>query len=206
MKDLRVELKLKNNLLYNAIMSKYASVAAFCRENSLHQNLVGGYLNFKSSPISKQRYRDQSQPFLADGQYVKKSALDIAKALGCNFFDVFPPVSYESKNNKFIAEIDSTEFLPYNDSKYFPVLDEEPECEFSYKLLDKAVCTLTDNEQYVLSHRFGLNGANEMTLAECGEKLGVTQERVRQIEAKALRKMRHPSRSRGLKRLLEKTP
>ena len=63
--------------------------------------------------------------------------------------------------------------------------------------------TLTEREQKVLCLRFGLNDGRARTLEEVGKEFNVTRERIRQIEAKALRKLRHPSRSRKLKDYLE---
>ncbi len=63
--------------------------------------------------------------------------------------------------------------------------------------------TLTDREQKVLNLRFGLTDGRARTLEEVGKEFNVTRERIRQIEAKALRKLRHPSRSRKLKDYLE---
>ena len=65
--------------------------------------------------------------------------------------------------------------------------------------LEKALCTLTPREQNVLRLRFGLDDGRPRTLEEIGEEYGVTRERIRQIEAKALRKMNHPSRSKRLR-------
>jgi RNA polymerase primary sigma factor len=62
---------------------------------------------------------------------------------------------------------------------------------------------LTDREQQVLEMRFGLIDGNVRTLEEVGRTFGVTRERIRQIEAKALRKLRHPSRSKQLRDFLE---
>ncbi len=62
---------------------------------------------------------------------------------------------------------------------------------------------LSDREAKVLSMRFGLNGGRAMTLEEVGQKFGVTRERIRQIEAKALRKLRHPSRRKQLQDFLD---
>ena len=70
------------------------------------------------------------------------------------------------------------------------------------QLLD-VLKTLTDREQKVLRLRFGLDDGKARTLEEVGKEFDVTRERIRQIEAKALRKLRHPSRSRKLKDFLE---
>ena len=63
--------------------------------------------------------------------------------------------------------------------------------------------TLTEREQKVLRLRFGLDDGRPRTLEEVGRQFNVTRERIRQIEAKALRKLRHPSRSKILKDYLD---
>ena len=77
----------------------------------------------------------------------------------------------------------------------------------SYRLLkeqvDEVLNTLTDREKRVLQLRFGLEDGRSRTLEGVGREFGVTRERIRQIEAKALRKLRHPSRSKRLKDFLE---
>ena len=69
--------------------------------------------------------------------------------------------------------------------------------------LEEVLGTLTEREQQVLTLRFGLEDGRARTLEEVGKEFNVTRERIRQIEAKALRKLRHPSRSRKLKDYLE---
>ncbi|MDN6037794.1 MAG: RNA polymerase sigma factor RpoD [Lacticaseibacillus paracasei] len=82
-----------------------------------------------------------------------------------------------------------------------------PEDHASYELLkeqlESVLDTLTDREENVLRLRFGLDDGRTRTLEEVGKVFGVTRERNRQIEAKALRKLRHPSRSKQLKDFLE---
>ncbi|HHX56206.1 MAG TPA: RNA polymerase sigma factor RpoD [Clostridiales bacterium] len=84
---------------------------------------------------------------------------------------------------------------------------QEPEDAASFVLLREqlleAMDTLTEREQRVVSLRFGLDDGKTRTLEEVGKEFKVTRERIRQIEAKALRKLRHPSRSRKLKDYLD---
>jgi len=70
---------------------------------------------------------------------------------------------------------------------------------------DSVLKTLTPREEKVIKMRFGLDDGSEHTLEEVGQSFAVTRERIRQIEAKALRKLRHPSRSRKLRAFLDAT-
>ncbi len=79
------------------------------------------------------------------------------------------------------------------DSAAYSMLKEE---------LDKALQSLTDREKQVVKLRFGLEDGRARTLEEVGKEFNVTRERIRQIEAKALRKLRHPTRSKRLKDFL----
>jgi RNA polymerase primary sigma factor len=69
--------------------------------------------------------------------------------------------------------------------------------------LGNVLCSLTERERKVLELRFGLGDGYARTLEEVGQQFRVTRERIRQIEAKALRKMRHPTRIRQLHGFLE---
>ena len=69
--------------------------------------------------------------------------------------------------------------------------------------LAEVLKTLTPREEKVLNLRFGLEDGNPKTLEEVGKEFNVTRERIRQIEAKALRKLRHPTRSKKLKDFLD---
>ena len=85
-------------------------------------------------------------------------------------------------------------------------LDEKITKTMLKEQLAEVLKTLTEREQEVLALRYGLFDGQEKTLEEVGMLFNVTRERIRQIEAKALRKLRHPSRSRKLKDYLDYTP
>jgi len=93
----------------------------------------------------------------------------------------------ESRLGDFIQDLTSPS--PY-DSASQELLKEH---------LEEVLSTLSDREKRVLIMRFGLDGSRPKTLEEVGREFKVTRERIRQIEAKALRKLKHPSRSRKLK-------
>ena len=92
------------------------------------------------------------------------------------------------------------DFLPDDD---VPAPSEAAASMILKEQLVEVLGTLTEREQKVLRLRFGLDDGRARTLEEVGKEFSVTRERIRQIEAKALRKLRHPSRSRKLKEFLE---
>ena len=71
--------------------------------------------------------------------------------------------------------------------------------------IDKVLSTLTPREEKVIKMRLGIGEKTDYTLEEVGEVFGLTRERIRQIEAKALRKLRHPTRISKIKGFLEMT-
>lgn len=80
---------------------------------------------------------------------------------------------------------------------------EDKVCRNMLKVhLGEVLDTLTEREKMILVYRFGLNGVKQETLEEVGKRFNVTRERIRQIENKALRKLRHPSRSRKIRDFL----
>jgi RNA polymerase primary sigma factor len=71
------------------------------------------------------------------------------------------------------------------------------------EVIERELHTLTPREEHVIKLRFGLYDGRTRTLEEVGKEFDITRERIRQIEAKALRKLRHPSRARHLKGFLD---
>jgi len=92
------------------------------------------------------------------------------------------------------------DFIP-DDSQMSPV--DAASKQLLKDHLEEVLGTLSEREAKVLKLRFGLEGGKQMTLEQVGKVFGVTRERIRQIEAKALRKLRHPARRRALKDYLD---
>lgn len=109
------------------------------------------------------------------------------------------PVSLETP----IGEEEDSHLGDFIQDDHLPVPAEAAAYTLLQEQLAEVLDTLTEREQQVLRLRFGLNDGRARTLEEVGTVFHVTRERIRQIEAKALRKLRHPSRSRKLKDYLE---
>lgn len=197
MDDLRLELRTRNNVLWHAIFDVAGSVAEFCRRFNLDQSRVGGYLNLTTSPYGK-------MALLA-------TAVKLCAVTGLGKDILFPVNLYDSDmpTPRYAIEVSSSRFtrlrgahrLSLPAAQYDRVVSDE----LSSAVAD-AIGTLTPREQLVIRDRFGIgNNGNELTLEEVGNKLGINRERVRQIEAKALRKLRHPRRSRKLESFVPET-
>ena len=109
------------------------------------------------------------------------------------------PVSLETP----IGEEEDSHLGDFIQDDNVPVPAEAAASTLLKEQLVEVLSTLTDREQKVLRLRFGLDDGRARTLEEVGKEFNVTRERIRQIEAKALRKLRHPSRSRKLKDYLD---
>lgn len=109
------------------------------------------------------------------------------------------PVSLETP----IGEEEDSHLGDFIQDEHIPVPADEAARTLLREQLEKVMDTLSDREQKVLALRFGLEDGKPHTLEEVGREFQVTRERIRQIEAKALRKLRHPTRSRKLRDFLE---
>ena len=109
------------------------------------------------------------------------------------------PVSLETP----IGEEEDSHLGDFIQDDNVPVPAEAAAQTLLKEQLDEVLSTLTEREQKVLRLRFGMNDGRARTLEEVGKEFDVTRERIRQIEAKALRKLRHPSRSRKLRDYLD---
>lgn len=129
-----------------------------------------------------------------ESKLLKKDTENIIETLGNN-----PGLdSYMSQSpGKELLDLSADNF---NELLYYTsITREKKETEVLADQIDYALSTLTPREQRVLQLRYGLEDGRSRTLAEVGKEFKVTRERIRQIEAKSLRKLRHPSRSRKLR-------
>ena len=135
--------------------------------------------------------------------FTKEQAEDVLSA-------ATPFESFEELYSMFFENIDVFEKHESDDGMEIPRelitegnLDDQVAATMLKDQLDEVLGTLTDRERRVLDLRYGLMDGQERTLEEVGQEFEVTRERVRQIEVKALRKLRHPSRSRKLRDYIE---
>ena len=109
------------------------------------------------------------------------------------------PVSLETP----IGEEEDSHLGDFIEDRNAPAPPEAATAQLRREEVARALGTLSERERRVLQLRFGIDDGRSRTLEEVGREFGVTRERIRQIEAKALRKLRHPSRSRLLRDFLE---
>jgi RNA polymerase primary sigma factor len=198
-KAYRVKITVKNNLLLTAIeQAGYKSAAEFARAIGLTEQRVSALVALRNAPINQ------------DGEF-SPNAKRIMEALGAAPSDLWTTEQLNMKlkrNTKedFFSAPTIQAILGGNVAQLEGSVYEEsekPEEVLNKKELkaelEKVLGTLTPRETKVLQLRFGLDGCGEHTLEEIGDMLDIGKERVRQIEAKALRKMRDPSRSKAFK-------
>lgn len=189
MKDLRLELRTRNNRLWHVIHDEAPTVAAFCRRHRLEQGEIGGWLNLTRSP-----YDHTGQP--------RKGANRVARVAKQLVEDLFPVALYAATFPRtLVTEGDSHQFVALCGARRValpPTQETGMMIAEAHTALTAMLETLRPREASVLRMRFGLDH-EEQTLAETATAHGLSTERVRQIEAKALRKLRHPRRAKHLR-------
>ncbi len=192
-KDYRLEIKVKNGPFLRALEGAgYATVGEFCRLTAENTSTIALIANLKASGRTK---LGEWRPYV----------LRVAELLNTLPEDLFPPQHIDSPlaKNRTVIDIDLVEMEQLVGARADEALGyENPDdiiqrADIS-KLLDGALETLTDREQGIIRSRFGI-GCDPMTLGEIGDEQNVGKECIRQIEAKALRKLKHPDRARDLR-------
>ena len=159
----------------------------------LHQRI--NFVKRKKQELANVLQREPSMEELAEVCELEvDKVLDILKR-DKNIVSLDTPIK-EDEDSSLV------EFIP-SDAHFGDVVIHEVEQNNLREKIDEVLTDLSDQEQQVLRMRFGLDDDTPKTLEEIGKVFGVTRERIRQIEAKALRKLRHPSRSKKLKDYLD---
>ncbi len=134
------------------------------------------------------------------------TAEEIAKEMQIEVTKIHEIVKISQEPTSLQAKIGDEEDSQLGDfiaDEHIPSPEEQTSKALLKEHLEEVLATLNDREKKVLIMRFGLEDGRPRTLEEVGKAFGVTRERIRQIEAKAIRKLRHPSRSRSLREYVE---
>jgi RNA polymerase sigma factor (sigma-70 family) len=195
-KDYRIEVKVKNNKLLEKIEEAgYESVASFCRASGLHQTAVGKFINMVQAPVNK-----------LTGEY-SPNFMKIVDFLRCMPEDIFPKAQMQEamKVNKVTTKADIGDVQSLTTSLRTLALPPEEKMIFdeARTAIQRTMETLTPREQRVLMLRFGFYDGVEHTLEDVAGQFGVSKDRIRQIQEKALRKMRHPNRAKEIRNTME---
>ncbi len=195
MEDFRVDIKVRNNRILERIQkSGYSSLTQFCKAIDVSYGSLSKIINLKEGIYTKRGN-------------IRPNVIKISKIFGCDPSDLFSEAQemMELKTNKTFKLVSDAEVEVLLENKNKDLIEpDEVLYELQFKEnLDSVLDTLTPREVKVLKLRFGIDD-DEHTLAEIGCMFDVTANRIRQIEQKALRKLRHPSRSEMLEEFLNK--
>ena len=193
--DLRVESRFKNAVLYNALYARFGKPVIATA------SMVIGVRPGKLSALLCLR----ANPFFRDGTY-RPVAVTIAEYLDQQPEDVFPASLYALNLPRVVVrEFSSPQVISLQEAAAQKLLPASMSGDDNFtrrEALYESLSHLTPRQEKVLKLRFGLDGLGERTLDELGQEFGVGKERIRQIEAKALRMLRHPSISTPLRKVL----
>lgn len=202
---LRVEMRFKNARLYNAIaersvqlshapmaetVHRIGPIKAFCDLHQLQPTSVYELLNLKRPPMTARGLRPLCQ--------------QIATLLDCEPDWLFPAELYAAVWPALAADVTTAAFLPLatvpRAQLAAPATQEDAIDDKRLRTtIAAALITLTPREARIIRERYGLGTGEEQTLERVGAGLGVSKDRVRQLEARALRKLRHPRCTRPLR-------
>jgi transcriptional regulator with XRE-family HTH domain len=183
-KDFELEIRVRNNRLKRLRLSLGLSQLQLCKALDIGANYVGEFETLKRDPVKDEEWTDL--------------ALKIAEFFEQDPEYVFPESVRKVKKPYFKSEINPEDFgaLIQGTKREQVLLPEDAVAEKELlREIEKQLGELTPREERILKKRYGIDGHEEKTLAEVSIDEGVTRERIREIEAKALGKLRHPSRA-----------
>ena len=182
---LRFEIKAKNNRLHELIYSGHKTLVDFCDLEGLRYYYVCALINLSMSPYCV--------GVDGNGNFMS-TAMRLCEIFGVDPIELFPPEIYgKGQKHEWVVKKNIHQLTMQEARQQIEYVN--PKIEIPELKLNRALNSLTEREQKVIKARFGLSGDVPKTLEETGKMFCVTRERIRQIEAKAIRKLRHPSRS-----------
>ncbi len=185
MNDYRVKITIRNERLLAAMEGMgYKSVAEFSRNQGLNGIKVRGIFSGKIPPLDR-----EGNPKELTKEILEILNLTIEKAFTEKQLKGFKKHTFEVK----IEEEKLLQIISPAKNQEIKVIEQEVKSKLS-----EILSTLTPREEKILRMRFGIGMDTDHTLEEVGLKFFVTRDRIRQIEARALRKLKHPSRSKQL--------
>ena len=194
-KDYIIEIKIKNGPMKRCMkIAGFETASELARASGLAPTQVGIYLNLKQPAIHKKT-----------GEWTK-SVKKMADAMKVLPEMMFPEQHYKNplEKNSIEAEVGIEEIQFIIGEGLTRTLEETVDEGRKLDAIEEVMSSLLLRERQVLDMRFGMNGEEEHTLGDVADTLCVTPERVRQIESKALRKLRHPERAKPLREFIEK--
>ena len=196
MAEIRVELRAKNSALWHCVYDHFSSIRKFTQFYNLPYQEVSFYLRLTRSPYTK-----NGEP--------RTAARKVATAMSLPMDVLFPKSVYlDHIVPAFAVEVDVERFVALRHATTASNLLAGPPADELFDLRDalrKQLDTLSPREQQTIDALFGLSNGEPQTIEEVSGAQGVTRTRIDQIKAKALRKLRHPSRAKVLKPFLTAT-
>jgi len=189
MKEARIELKIKNNVLYTEIIRRAPNVNQFCKKYGFYATAIGALLNLKDTPWSSNSRKDAW-----DGWRIISKRL--SQLFGRLPEDLFPAGLYALEKTEATIEV-SIDRLSLSHASALTI--ESPEDQYVRKEALEEIHQLISSglrprEHKVICDRFGIDEFEDskevLTLEDCAIKFNVTKERVRQIEKRAVRRLR----------------
>ena len=210
-KDIRIEMKFRNNLILKRMEAAgHETMSSFCRAHpEVHLSSLCALVSMKWSPLcgssgAPRPSCDRPGPLRPDKW--RTQVIKIAAALDCTPEDLFSnDLLRKRDSNRAQIELEAADvagLLEHTKRLTLPA-DARLEARELREQVERSLRMLTPREERVIKTRFGLGSEDEpQTLEQLANDSNVTRERIRQIESKALRKLRHPSRASELKPFL----
>lgn len=189
--EIRIEVRLRNNRLYEATAGTFGRVSTFCKRTNMCQSDVGALINLKKSPFVKSLSKQGSGNY-----FYTPTARKLAEICGYCCEELFPVELYEKVSTPLVVRTMSVNrVLALQDERKELSVNEIGFEVIKKKVIKEALNSMPENCKKIIEDRFGIASGVPLTLEECAARRNVTRERIRQVEARGIRMLRHPTRA-----------